>query len=266
MWWCLVFQWETVEMATKRRRHTTPSTWEQQHPTSPKLWVSLKKCNKIYASQFFLTPPLLLSAPGAAEARRSPHSPCGSGGRKPDAGAVRQAGGRQHQDEALDGGDLCAFNRQRKAMVQVEVTSFSLLSLPLSFSQWKRWNVVSQSRPGIQKKPRIFLLHTITTGCTFPPSFFFLTPCALFPPGFVSWWYFLDHLFYLTHNRFVIHYSINVDLSWIIMINMIKIKNDSSEATVQHPVINKFKIWSIDRTGKTTSSIKCKYQQEHSIS
>lgn len=42
-----------------------------------------------------------------------------------------------------------------------------------------------------------------------------------------------------------------------------KIKNDSSEATVQHPVINKFKIWSIDRTGKTTSSIKCKYTSKN---
>lgn len=46
-------------------------------------------------------------------------------GRKPDAGAVRQDGGRQHQNETLDGGDLCAFNRQRQAVVQVEVTSFS---------------------------------------------------------------------------------------------------------------------------------------------
>ncbi|XP_029281638.1 protein-L-isoaspartate(D-aspartate) O-methyltransferase-like [Cottoperca gobio] len=51
--------------------------------------------------------------------------PVGPGGGEPDAGAIRQAGGRQHQNEALDGGDLCAFNRQRQAVVQVEVTSFS---------------------------------------------------------------------------------------------------------------------------------------------
>ena len=30
----------------------------------------------------------------------------------------RQAGGWKHPNEALDGGDLCAFNRQRQAVVQ----------------------------------------------------------------------------------------------------------------------------------------------------
>lgn len=64
-----------------------------------------------------------LPAPGPAEARRQADSACGAGWREPDAGAVRQAGGRQHQDEAPDGGDLRAFNRQREAVVQVEVTS-----------------------------------------------------------------------------------------------------------------------------------------------
>lgn len=63
------------------------------------------------------------SAPGSAEARRQADSARGAGRREPDAGAVRQAGGRQHQDEAPDGGDLRAFNRQREAVVQVEVTS-----------------------------------------------------------------------------------------------------------------------------------------------
>lgn len=66
-----------------------------------------------------------LPAPGPVEARRPADSARRPGGRKPDAGAVRQNGGRQHQNEGLDGGDLCAFNRQRQAVVQVEVTSFS---------------------------------------------------------------------------------------------------------------------------------------------
>lgn len=77
------------------------------------------------------THPVSLPASGSVEARRPADSARRPGGRKPDAGAVRQVGGRQHQNEALDGGDLCAFNRQRQAVVQVEVTSFSPL-LPLS--------------------------------------------------------------------------------------------------------------------------------------
>lgn len=83
---------------------------------------------------------LSLSALGPAEARRPADPARGPGRGEPDAGAVRQDGGRQHQNEALDGGDLCAFNRQRQAVVQVEVTSFSLSSSspPLSFSQWQR--------------------------------------------------------------------------------------------------------------------------------
>ena len=75
-------------------------------------------------------PPPPPPAAGPAEAGRPSHLagwPCR---RQPDAGAVRQNGGRQHHHETLDGGDLCAFNRQREAVVQVEVTSFSLSSLP----------------------------------------------------------------------------------------------------------------------------------------
>lgn len=82
---------------------------------------------------------LSCSAPGPAEAGRATHPARGPGGGEPDAGAVRQAGGRKHQDEASDGGDLRAFNGQRQAVVQVEVTSFSSLLLPsLSFTQWQR--------------------------------------------------------------------------------------------------------------------------------
>lgn len=75
--------------------------------------------------------PVSLLASGPAEARRPADSAGGPSGGKPDAGAVRQDGGRQHQNEALDGGDLCAFNRQRQAVVQVEVTSFFPSSPPL---------------------------------------------------------------------------------------------------------------------------------------
>lgn len=75
--------------------------------------------------------PASLPAPGPAEARRQAHPARRPRRGEPDAGAVRQAGGRQHQNEALDGGDLCAFNRQRKAVVQVEVNSFSPPSLSL---------------------------------------------------------------------------------------------------------------------------------------
>lgn len=72
------------------------------------------------------------------EAWRPTDSARRPGRRQPDAGAVRQVGGRQHQNEALDGGDLCAFNRQREAVVKVEVTSFLPFSPPPSFSQWQR--------------------------------------------------------------------------------------------------------------------------------
>ncbi|XP_054618103.1 protein-L-isoaspartate(D-aspartate) O-methyltransferase isoform X1 [Dunckerocampus dactyliophorus] len=86
--------------------------------------------------------PFYLPPPGPVEARRSSHSAGGPGGRQPDVGAIRQAGGRQHQNEALDGGDICAFNGQRQAVVQVEVTSFYFPPLLpptlLSFSQRKR--------------------------------------------------------------------------------------------------------------------------------
>lgn len=72
------------------------------------------------------------TAPGSAETRRPAHPARGPCGRQPNAGAVRQAGGRKHQNEAADGSDLCAFNRQREAVVQVEVTSYSSSpSLPL---------------------------------------------------------------------------------------------------------------------------------------
>lgn len=89
------------------------------------------------------SPPTPLSpppAPGAAEARRAAHPARGPRRGQPDAGAVRQAGGRQHQDEALDGGDLCAFNRQREAVVQVEVNSFFAPSLSLLLAAAKvKW-------------------------------------------------------------------------------------------------------------------------------
>ena len=71
------------------------------------------------------------TAPGSAEARWPAHPARGPSRRQPDAGAVRQDGGRQHQNEAPNGGDLRAFNRQRQAVVQVEVTSYS--SLPPFF-------------------------------------------------------------------------------------------------------------------------------------
>lgn len=40
---------------------------------------------------------------------------------KPDAWTVRQTRRWQCQNEASDGSDICAFNRQREAVVQVEV-------------------------------------------------------------------------------------------------------------------------------------------------
>lgn len=82
--------------------------------------------------------PASLPASGAAKARRAAHPARWPRRGEPDAGAVRQAGGRQHQDEALDGGDLCAFNRQREAVVQVEVNSFFPPSLPPSLSSLQR--------------------------------------------------------------------------------------------------------------------------------
>ncbi|KAM8831877.1 protein-L-isoaspartate(D-aspartate) O-methyltransferase isoform 3-T4 [Spinachia spinachia] len=71
------------------------------------------------------------SSPGPVEARRPADSARRPGGGEPDAGAVRQVGGRQHQNEAADGSDLCAFNGQRQAVVQVEVTSPPPPRLPL---------------------------------------------------------------------------------------------------------------------------------------
>lgn len=101
-----------------------------------------------------------------AEAWRPTHSARRAGRRQPDARAVWQVGGRQHQNEALDGGDLCAFNRQREAVVKVEVTSFLPFSPPpLSFSQWQRWHGVAWSR---QRMPR---------GC---PVFLFEAACYFF--------------------------------------------------------------------------------------
>lgn len=69
---------------------------------------------------------------GPAEAGWASDPASGACRREPNAGAARQDGGRQHQNEAPNGGDLRAFNRQRQAVVQVEVTScpFSPLSLP----------------------------------------------------------------------------------------------------------------------------------------
>lgn len=88
-----------------------------------------------------------LSASGPVEAWWPADSARRPGGRKPDAGAVRQNGGRQHQNEALDGGDLCAFNRQRQAVVQVEVTSFSPSSLSLLLTVAKvKWCGLEQAK------------------------------------------------------------------------------------------------------------------------
>lgn len=95
----------------------------------------------------------LLSVPafGWVEARRPADFACRPGRGEPDATSVWQNGRWHHQNEALDGGDLCAFNRQREAVVKVEVTSFFPFSPPLSFSQWQRWNGVAWSR---QRIPR----------------------------------------------------------------------------------------------------------------
>lgn len=126
-----------------------------------------------------LTPPtpfISLPAPGPAEAWREAdpaRRPCWG---EPDAGAVRQAGGRQHQNEALDGGDLCAFNRQRKAVVQVEVNSFFPPSLSLLLTAAKvKWCGWEQERghTGLHCGCLLTLscfFHTIPTSCTFPPS------------------------------------------------------------------------------------------------
>lgn len=122
------------EWATVRKHRMMPSMLGQQHRLSPKPWVSeyflrwqwMSHCSpSLRNKQWTQTQCLCPTAPGPAEARRPAHPACRPGGRKPNAGAVRQNGRRQHQNEALDGGDLCAFNRQRKAVVQVEVTSFS---------------------------------------------------------------------------------------------------------------------------------------------
>lgn len=120
-------------------------------------------------------PLLSPTASGPVEARRASDSARRPGGGEPDAGAVRQAGGRQHQNEALDGGDLCAFNRQRQAVVQVEVTSLSLSfpSLLLTVAKVK-WCGLEQGN-GSQGAAFCCLLtffcffHTMPTSCTFPP-------------------------------------------------------------------------------------------------
>lgn len=144
-----VFQWETGEWAILRKRLMMPFMLAQQHLLSPKLWVPLntlraddqshivqihfktrieyqhEKCNAGLFGPLCHHDIDSLLASGPVEARGAADSSCWPGGRKSNAGAVRQNGGRQHQNEALDGGDLCAFNRQRQAVVQVEVTSFS---------------------------------------------------------------------------------------------------------------------------------------------
>lgn len=122
---------------------------------------------------------LPLPAPGPAEARRAAHPARGSRRGEPDAGTVRQAGGRQHQNEALDGGDLCAFNRQREAVVQVEVNSFFPPSLSLLTVAKVKWCGLEQpmadNRAAFGCLLTLFcFFHTIPTSCTFPPSFFFV--------------------------------------------------------------------------------------------
>lgn len=84
------------------------------------LWCVLKLCVVVSV------------AVGPAETGWASDPASGACRREPDAGAARQDGGRQHQNEAPNGGDLRAFNRQRQAVVQVEVTSclFFPLSLP----------------------------------------------------------------------------------------------------------------------------------------
>lgn len=119
-----------------------------------------------------------LPAPGPAEARRAAHPARRPRRGEPDAGAVRQAGGRQHQNEALDGGDLCAFNRQREAVVQVEVNSFFPPSLPPLLTAAKvKWCGLEQEmaqRAAFGCLLTLFcFFHTIPTSCTFPPSCFF---------------------------------------------------------------------------------------------
>lgn len=104
-------------------------------------------CGSFLGSSFFDPLSLTRSALGPVEARRSADPPRRPRGRKPDAGAVRQDGGRQHQNEALDGGDLCAFNRQRQAVVQVEVTSFSPSSPSLLLTVAKvKWCGLEQAK------------------------------------------------------------------------------------------------------------------------
>lgn len=74
---------------------------------------------------------------GPAEARWASDSAGRASRREPDAGAVWQIGGWQYQNEATDGRDLRAFNRQRQAVVKVEVTSCPLSPLS-SRAQVKR--------------------------------------------------------------------------------------------------------------------------------
>lgn len=94
---------------------------------------------------------------GPAEARRASHPASRPSWREPDVGAARQAGGRQHQNEAPHGGDLRAFNRQRQAVVQVEVTSCPSLPPP-SFPQGTGEMVWSGVRQGCLccKSPVVF--------------------------------------------------------------------------------------------------------------
>lgn len=110
--------------------HIVPIHFEKRNEYRRSNWMQFCVSNRIkmvILECLFKTITYLVSLPASwpVEAWRPADSSRWPGGGKPDAGAVRQNGGRQHQNEALDGGDLCAFNRQRQAVVQVEVTSFS---------------------------------------------------------------------------------------------------------------------------------------------
>lgn len=83
---------------------------------------------------------------GPAEARWASDPASGACRREPNAGATRQDGGRQHQNEAPNGGDLRAFNRQRQAVVQVEVTSCPFSPLSPSPRAQVKWCGPEQTR------------------------------------------------------------------------------------------------------------------------
>lgn len=188
------FQWEMAGWAILRKHRTMQSMLAQQHPLSPKLWATLVTNsiwlvsyatktfwkNNVYTHRYWnVTRGNVLSFPafGPVEARRPADFACRPGGGEPDATAVWQNGRWQHQNEALDGGDLCAFNRQREAVVKVEVTSFFPFS-PLSPSHSGKGEMVWPGAGNGSQEAAFLLLvdifcffHTTPKSCTFPSSF-----------------------------------------------------------------------------------------------